>query len=263
MNKLKLHIDWNYNIIAKDDYIWVNANPDEADVIISVNRISNFNQKAKKILWLLEPRAIEFDLYRIVENRKINYDFVVSHLDTLNAKIDTIQIAPCVPSWINKEDRMVYKKSKDVSMIASTKAKCQGHRYRQEIASKLHDYVDLYGEGREKKLEYKLDGLKDYRFSVAMENSCADTYFTEKLLDCFLTGTVPIYWGTKCISKIFDHDGIIYLDDFMNRVESFDFTKEYEDREKAIIKNLEIAESLNFKVEDGIHKIIEKVYNII
>ena len=48
MNKLKLHIDWNYNIIAKDDYIWVNANPDEADVIISVNRISNFNQKAKK-----------------------------------------------------------------------------------------------------------------------------------------------------------------------------------------------------------------------
>ena len=34
-------------------------------------------------------------------------------------------------------------------------------------------------------------------FSVCIENDVYDTYFTEKILDCFATGTIPIYKGTK------------------------------------------------------------------
>ena len=46
-------------------------------------------------------------------------------------------------------------------------------------------------------------------FSVAIENSTSTNCFTEKIQDCFLTGTVPIYYGPKNIGEYFDMDGIL------------------------------------------------------
>jgi hypothetical protein len=62
-------------------------------------------------------------------------------------------------------------------------------------------------------IENKEDGLKDYMFSISIENDTYDTYFTEKILDCFATGTIPIYKGTKKIVEHFNSEGIIFLDD--------------------------------------------------
>ena len=41
----------------------------------------------------------------------------------------------------------------------------------------------------------------------------SDLYFTEKLLDCFATGTIPVYLGAPDIDKHFNKDGIINLAD--------------------------------------------------
>ena len=46
-------------------------------------------------------------------------------------------------------------------------------------------------------------------FSIVIENSRSDYYFSEKLIDCFECGTIPIYWGMPSINKFFDMDGII------------------------------------------------------
>jgi len=54
--------------------------------------------------------------------------------------------------------------------------------------------------------------LVDYRFSFCVENDTHDTYFTEKILDCFATGTVPIYMGTPKVAEYFNTDGIIFFD---------------------------------------------------
>ncbi len=50
-------------------------------------------------------------------------------------------------------------------------------------------------------------------FSVAIENASYETYFTEKLLDCFATGTIPIYLGSPDVGDYFDSNGIITLED--------------------------------------------------
>jgi hypothetical protein len=50
-------------------------------------------------------------------------------------------------------------------------------------------------------------------FSVAIENGQYETYYTEKLLDCFATGTIPVYLGAPDIGKHFNMDGIIVLED--------------------------------------------------
>ena len=55
----------------------------------------------------------------------------------------------------------------------------------------------------------KILGLKDYMFSIVIENCKEDYYFTEKLVDCFLTGTIPIYYGCPSIHKFFNGNGIL------------------------------------------------------
>ena len=51
------------------------------------------------------------------------------------------------------------------------------------------------------------------RLSVGIENAVYDTYFTEKLTDCFACGTIPIFYGCRGVTKYFNEDGIIFLDD--------------------------------------------------
>lgn len=92
-----------------------------------------------------------------------------------------------------------------------------------------------------------------------MENCCADTYFTEKILDCFLTGTVPIYWGTRKICNIFNENGIVFLDYFLENIDSFDYEKEYKNRYKAIEENFEIAKEKNYSEAQGVNSIIKNI----
>lgn len=68
--------------------------------------------------------------------------------------------------------------------------------------------ADCYGKGI-RPVERKVDALSSYCFSVAMENAREDYYFTEKLIDCFLTDTVPVYWGCPGIARFFDERGIL------------------------------------------------------
>ena len=49
----------------------------------------------------------------------------------------------------------------------------------------------------------KKDGLLNYKYSIAIENCIEEGYFTEKLTDCILTDTIPIYYGCPNIEKYF------------------------------------------------------------
>ena len=57
-------------------------------------------------------------------------------------------------------------------------------------------------------MEFKDDSLLDYRFSIVIENSRAKDYFTEKLVDSLVVGTVPIYWGCTNVGDYFDTRGM-------------------------------------------------------
>lgn len=51
-----------------------------------------------------------------------------------------------------------------------------------------------------------------YQYSIIIENSQQDNYFSEKLVDCLLSKTIPIYWGCPNIGAFFDTTGWILLD---------------------------------------------------
>jgi len=105
-------------------------------------------------------------------------------------------------------------------------------------AQKLQGQVDFYGRGFNE-IENKEEGLIDYMFSVAIENASYATYFTEKIQDCFATGTIPVYYGAPDIGKFFNPKGIITLDDEFN-VDLLT-SEMYYDRLDAVKENLEIV----------------------
>jgi len=49
----------------------------------------------------------------------------------------------------------------------------------------------------------------DCMFHIAIENVYLNNWFSEKLLDCLLTRTIPIYFGTPNIGQYFNNKGII------------------------------------------------------
>ena len=107
---------------------------------------------------------------------------------------------------------------KRVSMIASPKNEAIGHKLRHVLVQRYaaHYGIEVFGEGYEP-LEKKVDGLAPFMFSVVIENSREEYWISEKLIDAFLTRTVPIYWGAPAATRLFDPRGIITFsgeDDF-------------------------------------------------
>lgn len=104
-------------------------------------------------------------------------------------------------------------KSADISVICSDKAMVGGHRRRLRFVERLLDLSPMPRFGRGfRELPDKWDGLAPFRYSVAIENSRHEHYWTEKIADCFLAGTVPIYWGAPNIRDYFPADAMIVLD---------------------------------------------------
>ncbi len=205
-----------------------------------------FNDPSReKMGWLLEsPQMNEGTIKYLLDNLEMvkeHYKLIFTCMDSLVdlGALFVYTISNAVP-WIWPDNRKIHEKSKLVSMIASNKGWLRGHQNRLNWVEKLKDKVDLFGSGRPNQLKDKEDGLVDYMFSVAIENDNSDTYFTEKLTDCFAVGTVPVYWGSrKVVEKYFDARGVIFLED---DPELQSLSKEkYESMMPYIEKNYELA----------------------
>jgi len=108
------------------------------------------------------------------------------------------------------------QKTKDLSSIISNAFSLEGHRKRYKLMNRLKghfkDQLDWFGKG-EALINDKWDGLAPYKYSIAIENSAHEHYFTEKIMDCYLSHTMPIYWGCPNITDYFPKESLIILED--------------------------------------------------
>lgn len=78
--------------------------------------------------------------------------------------------------------------------------------------------------------------LKIYRFAFAMENTYKPKYVTEKILNCFLAGAIPIYYGDhEWVKEVFNEKAIIFVQDFNSLEECADYIIKV-DRTPALLK---------------------------
>ena len=103
--------------------------------------------------------------------------------------------------------------------MVSHKKYTPGHQYRHIIARHILKYnlpIDIWGNGADNYKQefpnnkYIKGGFKsmeemckNYLFTIAIENTSHDHYFTEKIINPFLNNTVPIYWGCKKVEEYF------------------------------------------------------------
>ena len=216
-----------------------------------------------KIGWLLETREVYPIRYEQFEDYKNKFDFIITHDKKLLEQYpNDTKFSPFGGCWIKDNNFHLHKKDKNISMIYSNKKAMKGHLLRHQVADKF-DIIDLFGRGTPNPLEYKEDSLVDYRFSIVIENSKAENYFTEKLIDCLAVGTIPIYWGCPNIGEFFDPNGIISF----NTIEELDniiptLNDEFYNSKLEFVKqNLEKSKKYN-KIEDWIYENILNEINI-
>jgi hypothetical protein len=120
-----------------------------------------------------------------------------------------------IMSFDELEDLFGQPKSRLISVIASNKTFTPEHKARLEFAQKLKEHygdkIDFYGRGFFP-MDDKLDSLKNYRFQVVLENSSHNHYFSEKLTDCVLAGTYPIYYGCPNLHEYFSENSYLRID---------------------------------------------------
>jgi hypothetical protein len=202
------------------------------------------NPATKNYAWLGESKTINPSIYSWcrdnIDYLKKNFILVFTHDVELSKTSDIFRLVQCSgKSFLPNGE--IYKKNKLVSMIASNKTMCEEHRFRQQMIAKFANKCDHYGRGF-KELANKLDGLKDYCFSITMENATYSNMFTEKISDCFMTGTIPVYYGIDNIGEFFNKDGIIILDnDF--KIEDLSFEL-YQLKLDAVKENFKIANEM-------------------
>ena len=129
-----------------------------------------------------------------------------------------LKAPPVLNWWVDKTFDELYamqplSKSRMISCIASSKSGGT-HLSRFNFVAHLERTnlgIDIFGRGRTKELENKWEGLKDYRFTVAIENRSKDDYWTEKLADALLSYCVPFYWGAPNVTKYFPQESFIWL----------------------------------------------------
>lgn len=240
---------------------WLREGPDTAvtfytDLHLSVAPRSKMNG-VFRVAWILEPPAISPDVYRQVVSLEDSFDLVLTYSESLLARGPKYCFFPNGMSWIGVRDWRRHEKTMGVSMVASAKAHTDGHRLRHEIAKKAPPSLRVLGRGYEP-VAHKVEALGPYRFSVAIENSRLPHYFTEKLIDCFATHAIPIYWGCPSIAKFFDVAGIVVasteseLLDAIELAASPDGARLYESMADAAARNHEAAKQFCV-AEDWIH----------
>ncbi|WP_372887393.1 glycosyltransferase family 10 domain-containing protein [Shimia sp.] len=173
-----------------------------------------FGTRARVSMMVVEPTALHGRHLQRLKRSHRRFHRVLSANEAFLDSIPNGIFLPFGTTWVPDWQGLDVTKRRMTSLIASSKRDLEGHVLRHqtvEWAAGNGIELDVMGRGY-RPFERKSDGLAPYRFSVVIENVREANYFTEKLVDCILCDTVPIYWGCPNPDRFFDTRGMILCD---------------------------------------------------
>lgn len=207
----------------------------------------------RKYALLFESEVIQPQDYDRVEKdtgKMVEYSKIFTFSDRILNQYSNAAFLPASGLWYGTKinggimkDDLYEEKEKNISVVSSNKQHTKYHKLRVEIAKKANEtgLVDAYGAFCGNRIEKKGDALQSYRYSIVVENDVKPYYFTEKILDCFASMTIPIYLGATKIDDYFNIDGIIKIDeekiDHLDNILKQCSREDYESRLDAIKDN--------------------------
>jgi hypothetical protein len=161
------------------------------------------------ILILGEPNQL-FGLHDWAIQNHYYFSCILTWGETILNNCSNALLFPFGTTFLHKENK--YKelasldKKFEISFLCGPKKIIEGHHLRQKIWNKQNEIkspIKFIYEGN------KIPCFEHNMFHIAVENSQNKNYFTEKIIDAFLTRTIPIYCGCPNIEEFFNKKGII------------------------------------------------------
>jgi hypothetical protein len=200
------------------DFIFTEDDVEECDYLVILDYPKadfNVNVNKNNIIHLcLEPPS-EISKYRQYANKKVSVNY-----NQLDIKKNNILSHGALPWHIDKDfDFLNSLKVEDLAKenkivwVTSNQRATKGHAARMDFFDRIKElpFMDLYGRGI-KPIADKWDALHNSKYAIAYENFQNDYYWTEKITDCFLSYTMPLYFGCNDIEHFFPKDSIIQID---------------------------------------------------
>ncbi len=215
---------------------------------------------------IAEPFAIHNRNYLAALITQKRFFRIITHRPFMANWAKNALVMPFGGGWVEDKPIEEGEKTHNMSLIASTKQQLKGHKLRHEVADwsvETRMDVDLLGHGY-KPLKVKADGLRPYRFSIVIENVQEEGYFTEKLIDCLLCDTVPIYWGAPDIAKYFDVSGMYICNSFddIKQAVHIATSQDYDDWRATIAHNHNMALRYTDYLKNAAQKLLQGCYAI-
>lgn len=213
------------------------TNPNWPGILIKYDRpvelfvdspLSNSQNNSYKILWVKEGDEIS-GFKKYVLNNYHSFDAILTYDSDILSRCYNSHFMAFGTSWIedyNLSDKKVFQ----ISHLTGHKRITRGHIIRQEIHTNqklINKPIDFYisqhggvtNKFNNKILEESKNPLFNSQFHICVENSKQNGFFTEKLIDCFITKTIPIYWGCDNIGDFFNTQGFFIANDTIDIID--------------------------------------------
>jgi hypothetical protein len=200
------------------------------NTILHCDELNTTPTNEVSIFLSIEPEAIIKATAWLIEHYR-HFKYILTYNEDILRECPNAVKYIYGTTWIKEDDYnnidISLKKFK-ISKVLGYKNWTSGHNLRHEIYRRQQEFtefpLDIYRGNHGPRLEdisnnlllpedNKLNLFKEFQFSIVIENSQQPNYFTEKLIDCLITKTIPIYWGCPNISEYFDTTGWIIFND--------------------------------------------------
>jgi hypothetical protein len=214
MKKIKIHCSWELEIDLEH----------ETQIELYVDKVpqDKVPNGVIRFLFLLEPPEImDLTLHAKDGFNRGTYNYLFTHNQELLNFTEKSLVFPLASTWI--KDYKFPEKEFSVSALVGGKLMAPGHHLRHKIWFKEDKIITP----RRFFLSGNYGGIENYnnnpilggdkaplfnsQFHICIENANRRNWFTEKLIDCMVTKTVPVYWGCSNIGDWFDTRGVIMV----------------------------------------------------
>lgn len=151
------------------------------------------------------------------------FDLILTWNQDILNKVPHSRLMTYGESWVDHlGDDILYQnfnKEFEISFIRGNKLKSKGHQLRHKIfdaqhlikiSTKFYSHTNM--DTVENIILGKINLHKSSMFSLVIENTSHTNYFTEKLSDCIMMKSIPVYWGCPNVKDFYDPEGIVYFE---------------------------------------------------
>ena len=224
------------NILKRHYEVEISENPDYLFYSVFSDEYINYDN-AVRIFFTGECQTPDFNL----ADYAIGFDYM--EIGDRYFRYPLYMLYGDVPELASKRMGMIDSpviKDKFCSFVYSN---AKAAKTRAEIFERLSSYKRVDSGGRYMNnvggpVEDKRGFESDHKFSIAFENASYSGYTSEKILEAFSAGTIPIYWGDPHIGKVFNDKAFINVHSYNSLDEVVDKVVELDNDDEKYLEML-------------------------